>query len=145
MVDSPLAGIAPLMGSFGVLLGTAWICGLIGAIWAARGQWVNRLSMGIIGVCVFMLGLTGQSVPWTNPTGEVSVRLVQPNLEPRLLQQSLSERFDEVYYYMDQVSVEKTPIDVLMLPESVYPTSVQRFPFKRLHVCKHGPKTRKKR
>lgn len=128
MVDSPLAGIAPLMGSFGVLLGTAWICGLIGAIWAARGQLVNRLSMGIIGVCVFMLGLTGQSVPWTNPTGEVSVRLVQPNLEPRLLQQSLSERFDEVYYYMDQVSVEKAPIDVLMLPESVYPTSVQRFP-----------------
>lgn len=88
--------------------------------------------MGIIGVCVFMLGLTGQSVPWTNPTGEVSVRLVQPNIEPRLLQQSLSERFDEVYYYMDQVSVEKAPIDVLMLPESVYPTSVQRFPLQEV-------------
>lgn len=144
MVDSPLSGIAPFLGSFGVLLGTVWLCGLIGAIWAARGQWVNRVSMAILAVCIFMLGLTGQSVPWTKPAGEVSVRLVQPNFEPRLLQQSISERFDEMYFYLDQVSAEKVPVDVVMLPESAYPIALQHFPTREIERLKAWTKDEKK-
>ena len=37
IVDWPLAGLAPFIGSFGVLLGLVWIAGLIGAIWALKG------------------------------------------------------------------------------------------------------------
>ena len=144
MVDSPLSGIAPFMGSFGVLLGTAWVCGLLGAIWAARGQWINRASMGILLACVLMFGLSGQSIQWSKPAGEVSVRMVQPNFEPRLLQQSLSERFDEMYFYLDQITTEKVPVDVVMLPESSYPIALQDFPQKQYERLKSWVEKEKK-
>ena len=40
----------------------------------------------------------------------------------------MSERFDEVYFYLDNVTVEKAAVDAVILPESVYPLAWQQFP-----------------
>ena len=128
VVDWPLAGVAPMLGSFGVLVVLTWICGLLGALWVKRGQWLYMGAAGIMAFSLFFLGIIGERIPWSEPAGTVKLRLIQPNLEPRLLQQSLSERFDEAYFYLDNVSVEKSDVDAVILPESIYPTSVQRFP-----------------
>ena len=72
--------------------------------------------------------MAGKQIVWSEPSGEMTVRLVQPNLEPRLLQQSMSERFDEMYFYLDNVKVEKASVDAVILPESAYPLAWQQFP-----------------
>ena len=100
IVDWPLAGLAPFIGSFGVLLGLVWIAGLIGAIWALKGKWIYVAACGITIFSVLLLSMAGKQIVWSEPSGEMTVRLVQPNLEPRLLQQSMSERFDEMYFYL---------------------------------------------
>ena len=128
VVDWPLAGLAPFVGSFGVLLGLAWVAGLLGAIWTLRTKWLYVAACGITVFSVLLLSMAGQKIVWSEPSGEVSVRLVQPNLEPRLLQQSVSELFDEAYFYLDNVKVEKAPVDAVIMPESVYPLAWQQFP-----------------
>lgn len=128
IVDWPLAGLAPFIGSFGVLLGLVWIAGLIGAIWALKGKWIYVAACGITIFSVLLLSMAGKQIVWSEPSGEMTVRLVQPNLEPRLLQQSMSERFDEMYFYLDNVKVEKASVDAVILPESAYPLAWQQFP-----------------
>lgn len=128
VIDWPIAGIAPILGSFGVLLALTWIAGLLAAFWVLRGQWIYMGACAIMAFSLLFLGMVGDRVPWSESAGTLKVRLIQPNLEPRLLQQSMSERFDEVYFYLDNVSVEKPDIDLVILPESVYPISVQRMP-----------------
>lgn len=128
MVDWPLSGLAPFLGSFGVLLGMVWIAGLLCAIWHLRTQWVYAAACAITIFSVLLLSMAGKQIVWSEPVGEISVRLVQPNLEPRLLQQSVRERFDEIYFYLDNVTVEKAKIDAVILPESAYPLAWQQFP-----------------
>ena len=120
-----LAGLAPFIGSFGVLLGLVWIAGLIGAIWALKGKWIYVAACGITIFSVLLLSMAGKQIVWSEPSGEMTVRLVQPNL---LLQQSMSERFDEMYFYLDNVKVEKASVDAVILPESAYPLAWQQFP-----------------
>lgn len=130
VIDWPIAGLAPFFGSFGVLLGLCWIAGLLGAIWTLRTKWLYTAACAITLFSVLLLSMAGKEVVWSEPAGEISVRLVQPNLEPRLLQQSMSERFDEVYFYLDNVKVENAQVDAVLLPESVYPLAWQQFPSK---------------
>ena len=91
---------------------------LIGAIWALKGKWIYVAACGITIFSVLLLSMAGKQIVWSEPSGEMTVRLVQPNLEPRLLQQSMSERFDEMYFYLDNVKVEKASVDAVILPES---------------------------
>lgn len=130
IVDWDLAGIAPFMGVYGVLLALVWIAGLVGAAWNAWGkaQWIYVASVALTIVTLIIVGMIGKQVVWTQPVGELAVRMVQPNFEPRLIQQTMNERFDETFFYLDSVDPAKFKPDVVMLPESVYPTSVQRFP-----------------
>lgn len=130
IVDWDLAGIAPFMGVYGVLLALVWIAGLIGALWVwyGNGQWVYMASAALMIVTIVMFGMIGKTVQWTTPAGELAVRMVQPNFEPRMVKESLSERFDQAYSYLESVDTNKFKPDVVMLPESVFPTSVQRFP-----------------
>lgn len=128
VVDWPLSGLAPLIGSFGVLLGLSWIAGLIAAIWTLKGKWIYIASCGITIFSILLLALGGKEALWSAPSGEIQVRLIQPNLEPRLLQQSMSERFDEMYFYLDSTSVENAQLDAVIFPESAYPLAWQQFP-----------------
>ena len=128
VVDWPLAGLAPLIGSYGVLLGLSWIAGLIAAIWTLKGKWIYIASCGITIFSILLLALGAKEAVWSEPAGEVKVRLIQPNLEPRLLQQSMSERFDEMYFYLDSTTVEKAEVDAVIFPESAYPLAWQHFP-----------------
>ena len=134
VVDWDLAGIAPFMGVYGVLLALVWIAGLVGALWSwyGKGQWVYMASAALVIVTIVMFGMIGKTVQWTQPAGELAVRAVQPNFEPRMVSQSLGERFDDVFARIEKVDATKFKPDVVMLPESVYPTSVQRFPAHQL-------------
>ena len=134
VVDWALAGWAPLLGAFGVLVALSWISGLVAAAWFVRRQWIYSIACLITVFSILLLGMTGRQVTWSEPAGEVTLRLVQPNFEPRLLQQSISERFDEVYFYLDNVTVEKAEVDAVVLPESVYPLAWQQMPAKE-HDC----------
>lgn len=128
VVEWPLGGLAPFLGSFGVLLGLTWTAGLLACVWSLRGKWLYIASCLITAFSVLMLSMAGKQIVWSEPAGDFTVRVVQPNLEPRLLQQSMSERFDEVYFYLDNVTVEKAAVDAVILPESVYPLAWQQFP-----------------
>lgn len=130
VVDWPLSGLAPFAGSFGVLLALSWIAGLIAAIWTLKGKWIYIASCGITIFSILLFAMAGKEIVWSVPSGDINVRLIQPNLEPRLLQQSMSERFDEIYFYLDNIAVEKSNVDAVILPESTYPLSWQQFPEK---------------
>ncbi|MBR4939668.1 MAG: apolipoprotein N-acyltransferase, partial [Burkholderiaceae bacterium] len=111
-----------------------WISGLIGALWNwyGKGQWIYMASAALVIVTIVMFGMIGKTVQWTQPTGELAVRMVQPNFEPRMLKESMADRFDQTYAYLESVDTTKFKPDVVLFPESVYPTSVQRFPSHQL-------------
>ena len=143
VVDWDLAGIAPFLGTYGVLLALVWIAGLVGAMWSwfGKGQWIYVASSALMIVSIVMFGMIGKTVQWTQPVGELAVRMVQPNFEPRLVNGSLSERFNQAFGYIESVDTTKFKPDVVMLPESVYPTSMQRFPAHELARLSYWAKT----
>lgn len=77
--DTPLRGIAPVFGTFGVSLATAMLAGLFVAAWFARG-WIRRFVLaGILSILGLSAGL--DRIQWTEPAGEpFRVAVLQGNI-----------------------------------------------------------------
>lgn len=125
---SPLAGFAPLVGSYGV--------GLIAAFLAAALIF-HRCRGWIVAVGVALVGLGLRDVAWTTPVGEpISVSLLQGNV-PQSLKwdpQHLSLSIDS-YVRL----ARENPATLTVLPETAIPLFFDQLPRETLDsLAQHG-------
>jgi apolipoprotein N-acyltransferase len=140
---SPLAGYAPLLGTYGVGFIAALIAALAGLTFSSgitpasralassetpgrfhrRGRW---LPSGIAIATLLAVGAGLMSIEWTQPTGKpVTVSLLQGNIEqslkwkPERLQHSL-----ETYLRLARAH----PAQLVVLPETAIPLMLDQLP-----------------
>jgi len=66
-IDSPLAGFAPVVGTYGVSFVTALCAGLLAIVVAGSGK--ARLAGGVALAFAFGLGQLAKQIDWTSPQG----------------------------------------------------------------------------
>jgi apolipoprotein N-acyltransferase len=126
--DSPLAGFAPVGGVYGVTLAAALIAGALALLalpLRARGirayLWIAAVSIVLVGGGAV---LKGQG--WTRAAGApITVRLVQANIpqDTKFGPEGLQRAFEEHWALM-----QGPPVDLVALPESVFPVPLQFVP-----------------
>jgi len=99
VIETPLAGFAPLVGVYGATWLVALIAGLIALAIAEAGR-MRAVALLTI-PCVFAVGAALQTLRWTAPVGEpITVALVQGNIpqdskwRPELVQRTLDTYAD---------------------------------------------------
>jgi len=116
-VDSPLAGFAPVVGTYGVSFLTALCAGLL--VIAISGSGKARVAGGVALVFAFGLGQLLKQIDWTSPQGApLKVALLQGNIP-----QDLKFRADR---YAMTLSIYKRLIQaskgqLIVLPETAIP------------------------
>jgi apolipoprotein N-acyltransferase len=128
--DSPLAGVAPVLGVYGVGLATAATAGaLLHAV--ALGRRHLLLRPLVIVALAWGLSWGLKSVVWTTPSGDpVSVSLLQGNVE-----QSMKWRPEVVagtLQHYEQM-VRATQARLIVLPETALPLFWQEVPKDFIH------------
>lgn len=119
---SPLAGVAPVLGVFGVSLAAACCSALLAAWWAG-----GRRAPILIALLGFWLGGSAlKHVEWTTPAGApISVSLLQGNIS-----QDLKWRPEEVRKtlrtYLDLA--RRYPAQLVVLPETAVPLLLDQVP-----------------
>ncbi|KRB88498.1 apolipoprotein N-acyltransferase [Noviherbaspirillum sp. Root189] len=115
----PLGGFAPLVGVYGLALGSALVAGCIALL-----PW--RQGPLVLAAVLLVLGFSLRQVEWTTPHGEpISVRLLQGNVPqemkfaPEVLQSTLS-------LYHDMISAQ--PANLIATPETALPLLSSRLP-----------------
>jgi apolipoprotein N-acyltransferase len=127
-VDSALAGLAPLLGVYGVTLAAAFVAG------AAAGAWQRRAELRVAGIVIAgavvlaAAGALARQIAWTAPEGApIRVRLVQGNIAQDL-------KFGEdgmaraVQTYQRLMRGDGSHVDLIALPESVFPVPLNELP-----------------
>jgi len=126
--DSVLAGYAPVAGVYGVTLAAALLAGALALLalpprvrgWAGYA-WIAGAFVLLIGT-----GAALKSQAWTRPAGApISVRLVQANIpqDSKFGPEGLRRAFDAHWALM-----QGPPVDLVALPESVFPVPLQFVP-----------------
>ncbi|MFZ5464398.1 MAG: apolipoprotein N-acyltransferase [Pseudomonadota bacterium] len=120
---SPLAGLAPLAGVFGVGFASVLIAALIATAWQAR----RRLPWSAAAIAaVAALGFALGRVEWTRPVGEpLEVSLLQGNIE-----QSLKWKPERLRQSMDAYLrlAQAHPARLVVLPETALPLLFDQVP-----------------
>lgn len=126
---SPLAGYAPLLGSYGVSFLLALIAALL-----AFGWW--RYQFLAVALATFAAGALLQRVHWTEPTGEiVSVSLLQGNI-PQSLKWDPA-RLDLSFDAYRRLA-RKHPAQFIVLPETAIPLLFDQIPRNYLRELSGG-------
>ncbi len=116
-VDSPLAGMAPVAGVYGVSFATALCAGLLYV--AITGTARARLSGSLALVFVFGLGQLLRQVEWTSAQGSpVRVALLQGNISQDLKFQAGRYAATLALY---KKLVESSDARLIVLPETAIP------------------------
>lgn len=116
--DSPLAGIAPVAGVYGVSLVTAVSAGLLAQGWARRrGAWYWPVA-GLLGLWLGA-GLIGR-VDWVAPDGApLRVAVVQGNVP--LAQKWYPRYRDTIFRRYRELTLELVDRDLVIWPEAAVP------------------------
>jgi apolipoprotein N-acyltransferase len=120
--DGPLAGYAPVLGSYGVGFVACLVAGLLAALLVGIGAGARArpllLWTALPLVAVLLVGLAGRHVTWTSPAGApLKVRLLQGNVpqqmkfDPGVARQSMQR-------YLELVEAEAA--DLIVLPETAW-------------------------
>jgi apolipoprotein N-acyltransferase len=116
-VDSPLAGFAPVVGTYGVSFATALCAGLLVVVLSGSGR--ARVAGGVALVFAFGLGQLAKQIDWTSPQGApLKVALLQGNIP-----QDLKFQPDR---YVATLAIYKRLIEasrgqLIVLPETAIP------------------------
>ena len=116
-LDSPLAGLAPVVGVYGVSFATALCAGLLVVV--TSGSPKARVASGVALVVAFGLGQLAKQIDWTSPQGApLKVALLQGNIP-----QDLKFKADR---YAMTLSIYKRLIEaskgrLIVLPETAIP------------------------
>lgn len=118
-VEGPLAGLAPILGVYGVGMVAVWVAALLA--WALMlaaaaprdaARWVGLATLTLL------LGWSLQGLHFTMPAGPpVSVRLVQGNV-PQQLKFDPSRTLAAMQHYAQQVA--QSPATLTILPETAW-------------------------
>lgn len=116
-VDTPLAGYAPLFGSYGV----AWVMTLtvsyVVAAWSRRVSWKHSTAVIVI---VFAGGYALKSISWTTPVGApISVALLQGNVSQDVKWRP-EQRQPTIDLYV-AMTRENWDADLIVWPETALP------------------------
>jgi len=116
-VDSPLAGFAPIVGTYGVSFVTALCAGLL--VIAVAGSGKARLAGGAALVFVFGLGQLARQIEWTSPQGTLlKVALLQGNIPQDLKFQP--DRYAATLATYKRL-IEASQGKLIVLPETAIP------------------------
>ena len=115
--DGPLAGLAPVVGVFGVTFAAAAAAGVLVTLFVATGR--SRLTA--LGTLVLLAG-TGvalRTIEWTTPQGEpLTVALLQGNIPQEM--KFVPGRFQETLDLYTRLA-ESTGARLIVLPETAIP------------------------
>ena len=116
-VDSPLAGLAPVVGTYGVSFVTALCAGLLVIVVAGSGK--ARLAGGLALVFAFGLGQLLRQIDWTSPQGPLlKVALLQGNIPQDLKFQA--DRYAATLAIYKRL-IEASQGQLIVLPETAIP------------------------
>ena len=116
-VDSPLAGFAPVVGTYGVSFVTALCAGLLVVVVTGSGK--ARLAGGVALVLAFGLGQLLMQMNWTSPEGSpLKVALLQGNIPQDLKFQA--DRYAATLAIYKRL-VEASEGQLIVLPETAIP------------------------
>ena len=116
-VDSPLAGLAPLIGVYGVSFATALCAGLLYLV--ATGPNRLRLAGGFALVLALVIGQLLRQIEWTSPQGApVRVALLQGNISQDLKFQA--NRYASTLALYKRM-IEASEGRLIVLPETAIP------------------------
>ena len=116
-VDSPLAGFAPVVGTYGVSFVTALCAGLLVVVVTGSGK--ARLAGGVALVLAFGLGQLLKQIDWTSPQGApLKVALLQGNIPQDLKFQA--DRYAATLAIYKRL-VEASEGRLIVLPETAVP------------------------
>ncbi len=116
-VDSPLAGFAPVVGTYGVSFVTALCAGLLVIVVAGPGK--ARLAGGVALAFAFGLGQLARQIDWTSPQGApLKVALLQGNIPQDLKFQP--DRYAATLATYKRL-IEASRGQLIVLPETAIP------------------------
>jgi apolipoprotein N-acyltransferase len=139
--DSVLAGFAPVAGVYGVTLAAALLSGAL-ALLALPLRVRGRAGYAwIAGALVLLIGggAALKNKVWTQPAGDpISVRLVQANIpqDTKFGPEGLQRAFDAHWALM-----QGPRVDLVALPESVFPVPLQFVPPQHLEALGNHVRT----
>ena len=134
--DGPLAGWAPTLGMYGITLMSALLAGALAslALPARRYGWIAATFVGVV-----VGGFFGRTLSWTQPVGApLSVRLVQANVAQNLKFEpnGVARAFTTHWELM-----QGPRVDLVALPESIFPVSMQLVPATYLQAFRDFART----
>lgn len=119
-VDGPLAGYAPIAGSYGVGFAACLTAALLACLFTPRGNAAPASRLASVAL-VATLVITGTGlifVPWSKPAGEpLSIRLLQGNV-PQQLKFDPGVARQTMRRYLELIEAE--PADLIVLPETAW-------------------------
>jgi apolipoprotein N-acyltransferase len=120
---SPLAGYAPLFGSYGV--GFMLICVTALLVLACTDSLLRRRA-GLIALGIIVLGGALRFVAWTSPIGEpIRVSLIQPNI-PQDMKWDAGNL--QHWLQLNLELVRQNPAQLVALPETTLPLLEEQLP-----------------
>jgi apolipoprotein N-acyltransferase len=123
LIDTWLAGYAPVLGLYGV----SWLGYFIAALGASALVFFKNWRMtGVLSMCLFGAGFVLVQVEWARPIGApLTYRLVQSNIPQE-------RKFDPSYAsrHLDQLlnSITRQPADLIITPEIAFTAYINELP-----------------
>ncbi len=117
-IDAPLAGLAPLLGAYGVSLAVAFSAGLVALIILANGR--MKLAALVALCALWLTSIVLDNVQWTAPIGKpLQVTLLQGNIT-----QSIKWQPEQLMPTLDmyrQLTRTQWQSDIIVWPETAVP------------------------
>ena len=124
--ESPLAGFAPYVGVYGVSLALLGAAGLLVALLSRGSEGRRRIVLLVAFAAVFILGVLGGLIPWTEPAGApLTVALLQGNV-PQQLKWREDVRAKTLLDYRRMIFEARAR--VVVLPETALPAFLDQIP-----------------
>lgn len=124
LIDTPLAGYAPVTGNHGLSILLMVITGAIVTAIVSRS---DRVLIAVIAIGVIVFGALLQQVQWTTPTGEpIRVSLIQGNIPQHLKWKREMHRPTLDRY--QQLTSQQQDADLIIWPETAIPGYKHRLP-----------------
>ena len=123
---SPLAGFAPVVGTYGVSLAMAVAAGCAAALLRSAPWSRSRYALLAGAIALFAIGAALRLVPWTHPEGEpIGMALVQGNVAQEL---KWSDEARTKTYADYLKAIVESEARVVVIPETALPAFFDRLP-----------------